>query len=73
MMGYSVMSAWDIIKRFLIGWTVAFGILVLISCVKYWDFITTAFANNALALFNAVMPLILIVYVLFYLIRSVFR
>lgn len=72
-MGYSIISAWDIIKRFLIGWTAAFGILVLVSCIKYWDFITTAFANNALALFNAVMPLIFIVYVLFCLIRSVFR
>ncbi|MDE7037196.1 MAG: hypothetical protein K2O98_04375 [Lachnospiraceae bacterium] len=72
-MGYSIMSAWDIVKRFLIGWTVVFGILVLISCVKYWDFITTALADQAMALFNAVMPLILIVYVLFYLIRGVFR
>lgn len=72
-MGYSIMSAWDIMKRFLIGWTATFVILVLVSCVKYWDFITTAFADNALALFNAVMPLILIVYVLFCLLRSVFR
>ncbi len=72
-MDYSIMGAWDIIKRFLIGWTAAFGILVLISCVKHWDFIIASLANQALALFNAVMPLILIVYVLFYLIRSVFR
>ena len=28
-MGYSIMSAWDIVKRFLIGWTAVFGILVL--------------------------------------------
>lgn len=72
-MVYQVMSVWDIIKRFLIGWTAGLGILVVVSCVKHWDYITAAFTENTLAFFNAVMPLVLIVYVLFYLIRSVFR
>lgn len=72
-MDYHVMTAWDVIKKFLAGWAAALGILVVISCVKYWDFITTAFVNNTWALFNAVMPIVIIVFVLFYMLRSIFR
>lgn len=63
----------DVIKRFLLGWLAAAVFLVGYSCVKYRAFIAAAFADHMWALFNAVMPLVLIIFVLFYLIRSVFR
>ena len=72
-MEYRSTGACDIIKRFLLGWGVALGILVIVSCVKYREFIATAFTTNVWALVNAVMPVVIIVFVLFYLLRSVFR
>lgn len=72
-MEYRSTGVWDIIKGFVIGWGIALGLLVIVSCVKYREFIATAFTNNVWALVNAVMPIVIIVFVLFYLLRSVFR
>ncbi len=71
-MGNSFLTAWDIIKRFLIGWAVTFGVLTVISCVKYREFIASVLHEGVWAWINAVLPLVLIIYVLFSLVRSVF-
>ena len=72
-MGYQADTVWTVIKQFITGWLIAGVFLVVISCVKYHDFIVTAFANHTWAWINAVMPLVIIVLVIGYLIRSIFR
>lgn len=62
-----------IFVRFLIGWGIAFGVLVIVSCVKYKDFISAAVMNNTLAWINAVMPCVIIIAAILYLIRLVLR
>ena len=72
-MDYQAVTVWTVIKRFLIGWAIAGALLVVVSCVKYKEFIVTAFANNTWAWINAVMPLVIMVFAIGYIIRSLFR
>ena len=72
-MDYQAVTVWTVIKRFLIGWSIAGALLVLVSCVKYKEFIVTAFANNTWAWINAVMPIVIMVFAIGYIIRSLFR
>lgn len=71
-MYYQTETVWTVIKRFLIGWAIAGILLVVISCVKYKEFIVTAFTNNTMAWINAVMPLVIMVFAIVYLIKSLF-
>ena len=72
-MDYQAVTVWTVIKRFLIGWTIAGALLVVYSCTKYKEFIVTAFANNTWAWINAVMPIVIMVFAIGYIIRSLFR
>ena len=72
-MDYRVVTVWTVIKRFLIGWTIAGTMLVVVSCIKYKEFIITAFANNTWTWINAVMPILIMVFAIGYIIRSLFR
>lgn len=72
-MDYQAVTVWTVIKRFLIGWSIAGALLVLVSCVKYKEFIVTAFANNTWAWINAVMPIVIMVFAIGYIIGSLFR
>jgi hypothetical protein len=72
-MDYQTITVWTVIKRFLIGWAVAGLILVVVSCVKYKEFIVTAFANNTWAWVNATMPVVIMIFGIEYMLRSVFR
>lgn len=72
-MDYQAVTVWIVIKRFLIGWTIAGALLVVVSCIKYKEFIVTAFANNTWAWINAVIPIVIIVFAIGYTIRSLFR
>lgn len=72
-MDYQAVTVWTVIKRFLIGWSIAGALLVVVSCVKYKEFIVTAFANNTWAWINAVMPIVIMVFAIGYIIRSLFR
>lgn len=72
-MDYQVITVWTVIKRFVFGWIAAAGVLVVVSCVKYKDFILTAFANNTWAWINAVMPVVIMVFGIGYMIKSIFR
>ena len=72
-MDYQAVTVWIVIKRFLIGWSIAGALLVVVSCVKYKEFIVTAFANNTWAWINAVMPIVIMVFAIGYIIRSLFR
>lgn len=64
---------WEIIKRFLIAWLVVFVFLVICSCVRYREFIAAAFSDQMWELFNAVMPIIIIIFVFAYIIKTIFR
>ena len=72
-MDYQAVTVWTIIKRFLIGWAIAGALVVVVSCIKYKEFIITAFANNTLAWINAVMPIVIMAFAIGYIIRSLFR
>lgn len=72
-MDYQAVAVWTVIKRFLIGWAIAGALLVVVSCIKYKEFIITAFANNTWAWIDAIMPIVIIVFVIGYLLKSLFR
>lgn len=38
-MDFGTVTVWTVIKRFLFGWIAAGGLLVIVSCVKYREFI----------------------------------
>ena len=72
-MEFEIITVWDIIKRFIIGWLVTGLILVIVSCVKHREFIITTFTNNAWAWVNAIMPIVIMLLGIGYLIRTLFR
>lgn len=72
-MDYQTVTVWTVIRRFLIGWFIAGMLLVVISCVKYKEFIITTFTNNTWVWINAVMPIVIMVLAIGYIIRSLFR
>lgn len=72
-MDYQAVTVWTTIKRSLIGWAIAGALLVVVSCIKYKEFIITAFANNTWAWINVVMPIVIMVFAIGYIIRSLFR
>ena len=72
-MDYQTITVWTVIKRFLLGWVMAAIFLVIVSCVKHKEFIITTFTNNTWSLINAGMPVLIIIFGIFYMIRTVFR
>ena len=62
-----------ILKNFILAWLGVFTILVVVSCIMYKDAIANTVSNNLWALFNGIMPLILMVGVIIYLIRLAFK
>ena len=54
-------------------WFAAGGLLVIVSCVKYREFIITAFLNNTWAWINALMPVVIILVGIRYMIRAVLK
>ena len=72
-MDYQVVTVGNIIQRFLIGWIIAGVLLVVVSCIKYKEYIITAFANNTWAWIDAIMPVVIMVFAIGYVIRSLFR
>lgn len=73
MMNYQAVTVWIVIKCFLLGWLVGLGILVVISCIKYKELIMTAITNNIWGWINAILPLVIMVCVIGYLIKALFR
>lgn len=72
-MDYQAVTVWNVIKRFLIGWAIAGVLLVVVSCIKYKQFIVTAFANNTWAWINGVMPIVIMIFAIGYIIRSLIK
>lgn len=72
MMDDQEITVWTVIKRFLLGWGIAFGVIVVISCVRHKEFIMATFTNNMWVWINAMMPAVIVVFVVFYLIKSLF-
>lgn len=68
-----MVTVWSVIKRFIFGWLLTGVLLVIVSCVKYKEFIIAAFTNNMWAWGNAVMPIIIIILGIGYMIKSLFR
>lgn len=71
-MDYQTITVCSVIKRFLIGWAVAGLLLVVVSCVKYKEFIITAFVNNTWAWVNAAIPVVIMIFGIGYMLKSVF-
>ncbi|MFI3212750.1 MAG: hypothetical protein R3Y24_05355 [Eubacteriales bacterium] len=61
-MDYQVITVGDIIKRFLVGWVVCGFILVVVSCIKYKEFIIAAFVDNMWTWINIAMPVLIMIF-----------
>jgi hypothetical protein len=72
-MDYQELTVWTVIKRFLIGWVVAGGLLVVVSCIKYKEYIAATFADNTWAWINGIMPIVIMAFAIGYLLKSLFR
>ena len=72
-MDYQTVTVWIVMKRFILGWLLAGIFLVIVSCVKYKEFIITAFANNTWAWVNAMMPVLIMVFGIWYMLKSIFH
>ena len=72
-MDYQTVTVWTVMKRFILGWMLAGMILGIVSCVKYKEFIITAFSNNTWAWVNAMMPVLIMVFGIGYMLKSIFR
>ena len=70
---YQELTVWDVIKRFIAGWVVGLGILVVYSCVKYRKYIGAVFTDSVLSWINAVIPIIIVLFAIIYMIKSIFR
>lgn len=70
---YKELTVWDVIKRFIAGWVVGLGILAVYSCVKYRKYIGAVFTDSVLNWINAVIPIIIVLFAIIYMIKSIFR
>ena len=70
---YQELTVWDVIKRFIAGWVVGLGILAVYSCVKYRKCIGAVFTHSVLSWINAVIPIIIVLFAIIYMIKSLFR
>jgi len=70
---YQELTVWDVIKRFIAGWVVGLGILAVYSCVKYRKYIGAVFTDSVLSWINAVIPIIIVLFAIIYMIKSLFR
>lgn len=70
---YQELTVWDVIKRFIAGWVVGLGILAVYSCVKYRKYIGAVFTDSVLNWINAVIPIIIVLFAIIYMIKSLFR
>lgn len=72
-MDYQMITVGTVIKRFLLGWAAAGGVLTVFSCVKYKEFIVAAFTNNIWAWINAIIPMLIVIFAICYLLKTMFR
>ena len=70
---YQELTVWAVIKRFIAGWVVGLGILAVYSCVKYRKYIGAVFTDSVLSWINAVIPIIIVLFTIIYMIKSLFR
>lgn len=70
---YQELTVWDVIKRFIAGWVVGLGILAVYSCVKYRKYIGAVFTDSVSSWINAVIPIIIVLFAIIYMIKSIFR
>lgn len=70
---YQELTVWDVIKRFIAGWVVGLGILAVYSCVKYRKYMGAVFTDSVLSWINAVIPIIIVLFAIIYMIKSIFR
>lgn len=71
-MDYQEITVWTVIKRFLAGWVAAGLLLVIISCMKYREYIAAAFTTNAWTWIDALMPAAIIIFGIVYMLKSLF-
>ena len=66
------MTAWLMVKYFVMGWIVGGISLVVISCVRHRELVALVFKQNTWAWINAVMPLLIIIFGIWLVIKSAF-
>ena len=70
--GYQEITVIGVIKRFIVGWA-WMGFWLFYSCIKYRKYIGAVFTDSVLSWINAVIPIIIVVFAVIYMIKSVFR
>lgn len=70
---YKDITVWGVIKRFLIGWGLVGCLLVLYSCIKYWKYISAVVKDSILGWINVAVPILIVVFTIGYMIKSLFR
>lgn len=73
MTDYQTVTVWIVIRRFLLGWLIGIGLLTVVSCVRYREFIAAAFAGSVWAWINAALPAGIMIFAIGYLVKSIFR
>lgn len=62
-------TAWNVIKRFILGWLVAGVFLVLVSCVKYMEFFIGVFPGDMWARMNAMIAILVMLFGIYYILK----
>lgn len=66
------MTAWLMVKYFVMGWIVGGISLVVISCVRHRELVAMVFKQNTWAWINAVMPLLIIIFGICFAVKCAF-
>ena len=72
-MDNQVLTLGGLIRRFMLGWIFGGCFLIVVSCVKYKDYIITTLTNNTWTWINAIMPIFIIIFGIGYVLKSAFR
>lgn len=70
---YNNKTVWMVIKRFLLGWSIAVLGLIIISCINYKQLIINIFAHNTGSWINAMMPSVIIIVCIGFMIKTLFK
>lgn len=70
---YNNKTVWMVIKRFLLGWSIAVLGLIIISCINYKQLIINIFVHNTGSWINAMMPSVIIIVCIGFMIKTLFK
>lgn len=70
---YCEITVWGVIKRFIEGWVALGCLLVIYSCVKYHKYISAVFTDSILGWINLAIPILIAIFAVGYMIKSLVR